>query len=277
MSFLILFSFPRPFLFFLSSSDCVCSNQRHRAQKMVWLFRDRFCFFIFFLFVSLACVMLNAQINIGLEIGSKFTCARSCRPLLCLRFHSYWHLSVFGMCLAAHSDKILNNYSYDHFPLCDEHFTNKQDKNELIISKNGLFFFALLRARMNLNVLKAEEKNAVEMWHTDTEIKQKSTSFQFLPFAVIFDHFKCLKREKKWMLQLCITRNILHMGNQPWPLVPKFISTHSNCKLRRTHWWWFKVNKNAWHTMRCYSMPCYKQMQSKQFSYELVRLFACFV
>lgn len=45
------------------------------------------------------------------------------------------------MGLAAHSDKILNNYSYDHFQLCDEHFKNKQDKNELIISKNVGFFY----------------------------------------------------------------------------------------------------------------------------------------
>lgn len=79
----------------------------------------------------------------------------------------------------------------------------------------------------------------------------------FLSFAVIFDHFK------NGMLQFCITRmgrgNILHMENEPWPLVPKFISTHSNCKLRRIHWWWFKVNENAWnaiaipyHTLLCY-------------------------
>lgn len=115
--------------------------------------------------------------------------------------------------------------------------------------------------------------NVVEMWHTGTEIKQN-----FLSFAVIFDHFEYVR--KKLMLQFCITQIgheetfcILHMRNEPWPLVPKFISTHSYCKLRRTHWCWFKVNGKKMHGMLCLAR---KQMQSKHFSYELVRLFACF-
>lgn len=41
--------------------------------------------------------------------------------------------------------------------------------------------------------VKSREKKVVEMWHTDTQIKQESTSFHFLSFAVIFDHFKHFK------------------------------------------------------------------------------------